>query len=495
MKLLYYSFILFSYAFSFLHSQEYEFEKLEIDSYPRVRLYFTGKNLSELPKESISILEKTESEIREIEYVKIIRPHEKRALSVIFSVGLSTWKKNKTSKQIVTHLLNEFSDNSKFILHFYHTKTTFLAENLSKQAVRNKLQEMELAQENDLLSSLGDVYEKFSGRKIDLHLVVAPSDTKTGDVTRFIAQRKEFQKVPILLVGADSLTYKALASSSGGKFISINDFNLNFEAREYISKFQKPFIILEYESTLGDITNSFLFQDIKIEISIGNKNVSTTYTITPLVILLGWFSNVQVVLFILLITLAFLILIAYARYQRKKRIQWEEYLKKQEELRKSDLYYHENVASYDNEKQNVKILSSREVAEDEWQKFEEEELELDLSSPEQEEDPEIYNLPPGESYEKAFFIQKEGPNPGRQFFINKDETIIGRDPQVDLVLLDSTISLRHAKVKRINKTYYIFDMVSERGVLINGKKLLKPRPLYDFDEVRLGKVLLLFRGN
>ncbi|MCX8000665.1 MAG: FHA domain-containing protein, partial [Leptospiraceae bacterium] len=362
------------------------------------------------------------------------------------SIGLSNWKKNQTSKQIVTQLLNEFSDRSKFTLHFYHTKTHILVENLSKQEVRNKLQEMELANENDLLSSLEDIYKKIAKHQ-DLHIVIAPSDTKTGDVSRSLSQRKETQKFPILFIAIDSLTYKAVASLSNGKFISINDLNLNSEVREYLSKFHKPFVILEYESTLGEILNSFFFPNVDVEISIGNKKFQTAYTITPITILLGWFSNVQVVLLILLITLAFLLLVAYARYQRNKRIQWEEYLKKQEELRKSDLYYHENVASYRDEDQNVKIISSRDVTEDEWQKFEEEELELDLSFSEQEEDLETADLPKGESYEKAFFIQKEGPNPGRQFFINKEETIIGRDPQVDLVLLDSTVSLRHAKIK------------------------------------------------
>jgi pSer/pThr/pTyr-binding forkhead associated (FHA) protein len=64
-----------------------------------------------------------------------------------------------------------------------------------------------------------------------------------------------------------------------------------------------------------------------------------------------------------------------------------------------------------------------------------------------------------------------------------------------LILKDSTISNKHARIKKVKGAFYIYDIVSQRGTFVNGKKVLKPKPLSDFDEIRLGRTLLLFRGK
>ncbi|MCE9500064.1 MAG: FHA domain-containing protein, partial [Leptospira sp.] len=101
----------------------------------------------------------------------------------------------------------------------------------------------------------------------------------------------------------------------------------------------------------------------------------------------------------------------------------------------------------------------------------------------------------GESYDRAVLIQKDGPNPGRQYTISDSVTTIGRSEANDLVLWDSTLSGVHAKIKRLRNKYILFDMVSKKGITLNGKKLLRPRLLYDFDEIRLGRTTLIFRGK
>ena len=104
-------------------------------------------------------------------------------------------------------------------------------------------------------------------------------------------------------------------------------------------------------------------------------------------------------------------------------------------------------------------------------------------------------LEKGESYERGILILKEGPNPGRQFTINKPEITIGSTASNDLVLWDSSLSPMHAKIKRVKNVFIIFDTVSNSGVFLNGKKLLRPKALFDFDEIRIGNSLLLFRGK
>lgn len=101
----------------------------------------------------------------------------------------------------------------------------------------------------------------------------------------------------------------------------------------------------------------------------------------------------------------------------------------------------------------------------------------------------------GEAYNKAVLIQKEGPNPGKQFNLYGHETLIGRLETNHLVIWDNSLSPVHARIKRIQNKFVIYDMLSHSGVFLNGKKLLRPKVLYDFDEIQLGRTVLLFRGK
>ena len=116
------------------------------------------------------------------------------------------------------------------------------------------------------------------------------------------------------------------------------------------------------------------------------------------------------------------------------------------------------------------------------------ELEYQNSMPHEE-------LSTGNRFETGILIQKKGPNPGRQFIINQSEIRIGSKPENELVLWDNFINPVHAKIKKIDDKFVIFDMYSNSGVYLNGKKLLRPKTLTDFDEIKLGKTILIFRGK
>ena len=119
----------------------------------------------------------------------------------------------------------------------------------------------------------------------------------------------------------------------------------------------------------------------------------------------------------------------------------------------------------------------------------------------QPEEPSLYRHEPvvnpeeGEPYKTGLLLQKNGPDPGTQFFIEQDEVLIGRGEENNLTLWDPSVNERHAKIKRINGRFIIFDNVSRSGVYLNDRKLLRPRALNDFDEVRIGRVLFVFRGK
>ncbi len=101
----------------------------------------------------------------------------------------------------------------------------------------------------------------------------------------------------------------------------------------------------------------------------------------------------------------------------------------------------------------------------------------------------------GESYSTAVLILKEGIFAGTQFSIRSDEVLIGSGEACEIVLQDSHIEPVHAKVKKVRGRYLLFDCASESGVSLNGKKLLRPKALFDLDEIKIGRTLISFRAR
>jgi VWFA-related protein len=98
-------------------------------------------------------------------------------------------------------------------------------------------------------------------------------------------------------------------------------------------------------------------------------------------------------------------------------------------------------------------------------------------------------------YSKAWLVQKDGPEVGKKFPIFWEEVTIGRGEENSIVVRDDAVSVKHSKIKEMKGAYYIFDLATENGTFLNGKKLLRPKPLYDWDEIKMGRTLLIFRGS
>jgi VWFA-related protein len=98
------------------------------------------------------------------------------------------------------------------------------------------------------------------------------------------------------------------------------------------------------------------------------------------------------------------------------------------------------------------------------------------------------------SYAHAWLYQKDGPELGKKYLLQSREVFIGSGINNGIVIDDESVSLQHAKIKNINGIYHIFDLMSEFGTFLNGKKLLRPRALHDWDEIKIGRIVLIFRG-
>ena len=77
--------------------------------------------------------------------------------------------------------------------------------------------------------------------------------------------------------------------------------------------------------------------------------------------------------------------------------------------------------------------------------------------------------------------------------LREDVIRVGRGLAADVRLDDATVSRRHALIVRRDDQVVILDDRSMNGVWINGERVTEA-PLADGDEIKLGRVPLLFRA-
>ncbi len=94
---------------------------------------------------------------------------------------------------------------------------------------------------------------------------------------------------------------------------------------------------------------------------------------------------------------------------------------------------------------------------------------------------------------KAWLVERDGPNAGRKIPIQYEETTIGKHKDNRIILDDRSAAGKHAKIKFIKNSFYLFDMASGKGTYLNESKLLRPKLLYDWDEIKIGKKIFIFR--
>src|SRR5262249_49329799 len=88
-----------------------------------------------------------------------------------------------------------------------------------------------------------------------------------------------------------------------------------------------------------------------------------------------------------------------------------------------------------------------------------------------------------------------GPLSGRLFTLDREVTIIGRNPECDLVLPPKSVSRKHAAILRKDGGFWLEDMGSTRGTYVNGHKVTEPVVLGDGNTIQIGEVLLSFHSR
>lgn len=88
-------------------------------------------------------------------------------------------------------------------------------------------------------------------------------------------------------------------------------------------------------------------------------------------------------------------------------------------------------------------------------------------------------------------VVEKGPEPGQKFTIEKEETIIGRDPACDVVVSFPEVSRRHARLYYSGSALALEDLGSTNGTFVRGQRLVSPLMVVPGDRLSLGEHVVL----
>jgi pSer/pThr/pTyr-binding forkhead associated (FHA) protein len=97
---------------------------------------------------------------------------------------------------------------------------------------------------------------------------------------------------------------------------------------------------------------------------------------------------------------------------------------------------------------------------------------------------------------QAVLVISEGGFEGTRYPLRGEETIIGRNPNTDITLLDESISREHAivEVDEATGTWTLEDLQSTNGTKVNGKRV-RSATLTHGDEIEIGHTKFKFLLN
>jgi two-component system cell cycle response regulator len=96
--------------------------------------------------------------------------------------------------------------------------------------------------------------------------------------------------------------------------------------------------------------------------------------------------------------------------------------------------------------------------------------------------------------DRASLVVLAGTNVGEMYRLEGPEMVIGRASNATIRLNDDGISRRHARIVREGSVFYIEDLGSANGTLVQGQRIAGRTRLNDGDKLRLGPTTILKFG-
>jgi len=88
-------------------------------------------------------------------------------------------------------------------------------------------------------------------------------------------------------------------------------------------------------------------------------------------------------------------------------------------------------------------------------------------------------------------VMQSGPGMGMEYLLDRNELFLGRDAVNDIVINDSEVSRKHARLIMEGATYKLEDLGSTNGTFIRGQRLSAPVLLKPGEVITLGEKIVL----
>ncbi|MBN1286826.1 MAG: FHA domain-containing protein [Anaerolineae bacterium] len=98
--------------------------------------------------------------------------------------------------------------------------------------------------------------------------------------------------------------------------------------------------------------------------------------------------------------------------------------------------------------------------------------------------------------DKPVLIIRTGEAAGQRWVMHDEEVLVGRGAECDVVVPERQVSRMHVRVRRAGDRFFVEDLESKNGTLLNGEPLKGEAPLRDGDEIELARaVSIAFFGS
>jgi hypothetical protein len=108
----------------------------------------------------------------------------------------------------------------------------------------------------------------------------------------------------------------------------------------------------------------------------------------------------------------------------------------------------------------------------------------------------LFDERPEEAVERRarlWLLDPTGEHVSRACELEEEITVIGRHSDCAISLPSSTVSRRHAQIRREGSQYFLSDMNSTNGTLLNREPVIGEELLHDRDEIGVGTYRMIFR--
>lgn len=304
-----------------------------------------------------------------------------------------------------------------------------------------------------------------------------------------LAKKSRKMKLPLNSISFSNVEISKLAEYSGGELFPLSDAKLMSQLWNHIQKNLLYSLEFSYKSQVPNLSRIFS-SSVKTHIGIlGDREIVLEYSVSPILDFVTESKTVLLSLFFFTVLVAWLLLKlkdfkmspsprpavthtvsseerdVYSKVYGTTINPWDDRdgLETEEDLLPSSTYQRTNVRDILSETRNVMAGTE----------------EFGSSS----------------HYLQANLILQSGLKAGEQFTLSKNRTIFGNDEESDFSIPDSSLVGKQFMIQKKGSHWILYDTLSKKGVFLNGKKLLRPRILYDFDEITVSGNTYIFRGR